>query len=81
MQNPDHQLSKCPKCRASRGEPCTTNEGFEAYRVHYGRPYWSSRVGGRKAPTRSTLQPLPKMVIKKAVRKTVIDLTDYTDER
>lgn len=40
-----HQYARCPKCGADRGEPCTTLSGREAERVHYGRPYWSSKVG------------------------------------
>lgn len=40
MQNPEHQKSKCPKCRADRGEPCVTLEGRVADKVHYGRPSW-----------------------------------------
>ena len=43
-QEPEHQLSKCPKCRAGRNEPCVTTDGREAERVHYGRPFWSSKV-------------------------------------
>lgn len=44
MQNPDHTRSRCPKCGAGRGRPCVTNSGAIAERVHYGRPYWSSKV-------------------------------------
>lgn len=46
MQNPEHQKSKCPKCQAERGEPCVNGYGTELKKVHYGRPYWSSKVNG-----------------------------------
>ncbi|WP_455907447.1 zinc finger domain-containing protein [Streptomyces nigra] len=49
MQKPEHQKSKCPKCGAGRGEPCTRRDGRVAAKVHYGRPYWSSRVGKSRA--------------------------------
>lgn len=45
MQNPEHQKSKCPTCGASRGFPCRKRNGEIAVKVHWGRPYWSSRVG------------------------------------
>ena len=45
MQVEDHTKSKCPTCGAGRGEPCITEDGYVAERVHYGRPYWSAKVG------------------------------------
>lgn len=51
MQNPEHQRSKCPKCGAGRGEPCTRRDGQIAAKVHYGRPHWSAKVGKPKART------------------------------
>lgn len=50
MQDPAHQLSRCPTCQATRGEPCRTRDGRVAHKVHYGRPHWSSKVGKRKRP-------------------------------
>lgn len=41
----EHQLARCPKCKAEQGQPCTTNSGKIADKVHYGRPYWSGQVG------------------------------------
>jgi hypothetical protein len=44
MQDPKHIKSKCPKCHAERFQPCITNDGRVADKVHYGRPYWSDQV-------------------------------------
>ncbi|WP_208860800.1 zinc finger domain-containing protein [Streptomyces griseoflavus] len=46
MQNPEHMKSKCPKCKAERGEPCRKRNGQIAAKVHYGRPFWSAKVRG-----------------------------------
>lgn len=40
----EHQRAKCPTCHASQGEPCVTRSGRIAEKVHYGRPYWSSKT-------------------------------------
>ena len=47
MQDPDHQLAKCGKCKAPRHAPCRGADGRVLEQVHYGRPYWSEIASRR----------------------------------
>jgi hypothetical protein len=47
MQDPDHQLAKCGKCKAPRHSPCRGGDGRVLEHVHHGRPYWSEIAGRR----------------------------------
>lgn len=47
MQDPNHQLAKCAKCKAPRHSPCRSDDGRILEHVHHGRPYWSEIASRR----------------------------------
>lgn len=65
-QNHASQQQRCPKCHAQPGEPCMTLEGYEAEKVHYGRPHPSPREvqaleAAQRAAATSRIRPNPNL--------------------
>lgn len=86
MQDPDHQKSKCAKCKAPRGAPCRNTDGSISEHVHHGRPYWSAMVdrklmkfkGARVASTAPTDTDEAQPVFEEGDLELELELLDFS---